>query len=157
MATDFFKSLYYVDREVDADELLSMLHRSISEDMNQSLCREFSDEEVGDALFQIGPIKAPGPDGLPGRFFQRNWAVMKQEVTTAVKDFFRTGQMAEGINDTVIVLIPKVSNPESLADYRPISLCNVVYKIISNVWSTASAHFLTILFQKPKAPSCLAG
>ncbi|XP_051212082.1 uncharacterized protein [Lolium perenne] len=103
----------------------------ISPEMNLALCREFTDEEIGDALFQIGPIKAPGPDGLPGRFFQRNWAIMKQEVIGAVKDFFRSGKMAEGVNDTVIVLIPKGPNPESLADYRPISLCNVVYKIIS--------------------------
>jgi ribonuclease HI len=131
MATDFFKCLYTEDRGVVAHDLINMLHSPISPEMNLALCREFTDEEIGDALFQIGPIKAPGPDGLPGRFFQRNWAIMKQEVIGAVKDFFRSGKMAEGVNDTVIVLIPKGPNPESLADYRSISLCNVVYKIIS--------------------------
>jgi hypothetical protein len=130
MATDFFKSLYSEDKHMKANELIDLLHRPVSEEMNHELCKEFSDEEISDALFQIGPIKAPGPDGLPARFFQRNWAVLKKEVTTAVRNFFSTGLMAEGINDTVIVLIPKGVDSESLADYRPISLCNVAYKII---------------------------
>jgi hypothetical protein len=95
------------------------------------LCSEFSDREIGDALFQIGPLKAPGPDGMPGRFFQRNWGVMQEEVTKAVKKFFHDGVMPEGINDTSLVLIPKGKNPEELSDFRPISLCNVIYKIIS--------------------------
>jgi hypothetical protein len=51
---------------------------------------EFSDKEIGDALFQIRPLKAPGPDGFPARFLQRNWGVLKEEVIAGVKDFFRT-------------------------------------------------------------------
>ena len=56
---------------------------------------------------------------------------MKEGVLAAVWDFFSTGVMPEGGNDTSIVLIPKTSNPSRMADYRPISLCNVTYKIIS--------------------------
>ena len=43
---------------------------------------------------------------------------------------FEDGILPSGINDTAIVLIPKGSNPEELKDFRPISLCNVIYKII---------------------------
>jgi hypothetical protein len=56
---------------------------------------------------------------------------MKTEVVSAVKRFFMDGVILEGLNDTVIVLIPKGSNPESFMDYEPISLCNVLYKITS--------------------------
>ena len=49
----------------------------------------------------------------------------------AVKDFFHIGVMPEGLNSTSIVLIPKASNPSKLSEYRPISLCNVIYKVIS--------------------------
>jgi hypothetical protein len=55
---------------------------------------------------------------------------MKDEVTKAVIKFFKDGVMPEGVNETVIVLIPKGSDPESIKDYRPISLCNVIYKVI---------------------------
>jgi hypothetical protein len=131
MATNFFRDLYSKDKLVNTDELVNLMHSPISEEINKELCKDFSKEEVGDALFQIGPIKAPGPDGLPARFFQRNWGVMKGDVIQAVRDFFRTGHIPEGINDTIIVLIPKGNTPEQLADFRPISLCNVIYKVIS--------------------------
>uniref|UniRef100_A0ACD5Y8K6 Uncharacterized protein n=1 Tax=Avena sativa TaxID=4498 RepID=A0ACD5Y8K6_AVESA len=76
MTTDFFKELYSNDRKVIPDDLINLLHTPISEEMNKDLCKKFSDKKIGDALFQIGPIKAPGPDGLPSRFFQHNWAMM---------------------------------------------------------------------------------
>ena len=87
--------------------------------------------EISNALFQIGPLKAPGPDGFPARFFQRNWGLIQEEVISGVLEFFRTGIMPEGVNDTCIVLIPKVLHPSKLQEFRPISLCNVIYKVVS--------------------------
>ena len=104
---------------------------SVTPQANEDLCREYSDEEISDALFQIGPLKALGPDGLPARFFQRSWGLMKDDIIRAVKEFFASGVMPPGVNDTCIVLIPKVPHPEHLKDFRPISLCNVIYKVVS--------------------------
>jgi hypothetical protein len=56
---------------------------------------------------------------------------MKQYVTRGVQDFFATGKMPPGVNETSIVLLPKKDEPELLKDFRPISLCNVIYKVIS--------------------------
>ena len=72
LATEFFKELYTKDRGVAPFELIEMLPRRVTEEMNTSLTKEFTEKEISDALFQIGPLKAPGPDGFPVRFFQLN-------------------------------------------------------------------------------------
>jgi hypothetical protein len=131
MANDYFKSLYTRDDHVNPQEIINIFEPQITNAMNENLCKAFTDDEIGNALFQIGPLKAPGPDGLPARFFQRNWGVMQEDMIHAIKRFFEEGHMPEGVNDTAIVLIPKVQHPETLKEYRPISLYNVVYKIVS--------------------------
>jgi hypothetical protein len=131
MAQDFFKSMYTRDDNVDPEVLRQYLPERVSRDMNEKLCMEFSDEEIGNALFQIGPLKAPGSDGFPARFFQRNRGMMKEDIIQTVKEFFSTGSMPDEVNDTTIVLIPKVTHPSVLSDFRPISLCNVLYKVVS--------------------------
>ena len=54
------------------------------------LCAPFDDKGISYSLFQIGPLKAPGPDGLLVRYFQRNWDVLKSSITAAIKEFFAT-------------------------------------------------------------------
>jgi hypothetical protein len=131
IANNFFNDLYKEDPNVNPTLLLDMVELAVSDEMNQNLTAEFTDEEIGDALFQIGPLKAPGPDGLPARFFQRNWGLLKEEVCIAIKLFFKDGVLPDNFNMTKIVLIPKTENASDLKEFRPISLCNVIYKIIS--------------------------
>nr|XP_051228987.1 uncharacterized protein LOC127346758 [Lolium perenne] len=130
IATEFFMELYKVDNTVQPDLVTRHLQNVISDEMNENLCMQFSDDEISFALFQIGPTKAPGPDGFPACFYQRNWGTLKTDIIQAVRKFFELGSMPDGVNDTAIVLIPKIKNPTNLKDYRPISLCNVVYKVV---------------------------
>jgi hypothetical protein len=119
MARGLFHDLYARDDQVLPD----YFERRVSEDTNDLLCKDFSDEEIGDALFQIGPHKAPGRDGFLAPFFQRNWRTIKVDVIQAVKCFFRDGVMPEEVNDTNVVVIPKVPHPKTLTYFRPISSC----------------------------------
>jgi hypothetical protein len=68
-----------------------------------------------------------------------------------VKEMFSDGILPKGLNDTVIVLIPKGTKPESLADYRPISLCNVIYKIISKCLVNRLRPFLDGLISETQS------
>lgn len=131
ISRSFFQQLYTKDDNLNPVNLLNMFHEKISEQMNADLIKPFTDEEISDALFQIGPLKAPGPDGFPARFLQRNWGLLKGEVIAAVRNFFEDEVMQEGVNDTVIVMIPKKNLAEDMKDFRPISLCNVVYKVVA--------------------------
>lgn len=79
------------------------------------------------------PDKTPGADGLPVLFFQRFWHLIQEQVTNAMMVFFNTGYILKDFNHTLITLIPKSDSPQSIKDFRPISLCNVFQKIISKV------------------------
>jgi hypothetical protein len=129
--TDFFQNLYTADASAQPDIITQTWQQKIDEHANATLCAEYTEEEISFALFQIGPQKAPGPDGFPACFYQRNWGTLKDDIIRAVKTFFDSGIMPDGVNDTTIVLIPKIKNPTSLKDYRPIGLCNVIYKVVS--------------------------
>jgi hypothetical protein len=72
MACDFFKELYMADPMVQAQEVLNLMQLKITDEINEALCKDFSDKEISDAMFWIGPLKAPGPDGFPAWFFQRH-------------------------------------------------------------------------------------
>jgi hypothetical protein len=142
LATDYFHNLLEVDQSLDPTPLVNLFEEKVSPEMNAKLCDEFSEKEISDALFQIGPLKAPGPDGFPARFFQRNWGTLKEEIILAVKEFFKTRFMPLGINDTTLVLIPKVDEPKGMSQFWPISLCNMVYKIISKCLVNRQRPFL---------------
>ena len=84
-------------------------------------------------MFQIGDMKASGPDGLHAMFFKRFWHILGDELTNEVLDAIRKRKIAEGWNVTKIVLIPKIARLEMITRYMPIHLCNVIYKVISRI------------------------
>ncbi|KAL6176158.1 hypothetical protein ACLB2K_052793 [Fragaria x ananassa] len=109
------------------------ISEKVTMDMNQELLAPYSDEEVRQALFQMHPSKAPGPDGMSPFFFQKYWKVVGPDVCTAVRSFLYSGVLPEVINFTHVTLIPKVKDPKDMTDLNPIALCNVLYRICSKV------------------------
>jgi hypothetical protein len=114
-------------------QLLEAMHPRITADMNAFLLREFTEEEVKNALDSIGDLKAPGPDGMPSVFYKNIWDVVGRKMTDEVLHVLRGNKLPDGWNDTVISLIPKTDHPKHVIDLHPISLCNVTYKVVSKV------------------------
>jgi hypothetical protein len=115
------------------ESCLQVLERQVSEAMNETLLQDFSKEEVQATLFQMAPLKAPSPDGFSTGFFQDNWATVKEEICDAILMVLKSGSVNLELNFTYLALIPKNNNPFCVLDFRSISLCNVLYKIISKV------------------------
>ena len=92
-----------------------------------------SDEEITTALWSLKVFKAPGPDGLYAGFFQRFWPTEGISVKEEVKQVFLQRKILEYLNSTSVVLIPKIQSPKSIGSYRPISLCNSFYKVITKI------------------------
>jgi hypothetical protein len=110
--------------------------------MNEALMREYTSEEIKGALDDMGDLKAPGADGMLALFYKKFWNITGQDVVKEVKSLLNGGEMPQGWNETVVVLIPKVPDPEKLKDLRPISLCNVIYKIASKTVANRLKHVL---------------
>jgi hypothetical protein len=115
------------------DECLEAVEARVTETMNDALVKPFVEEEVRTALFQMAPLKAPGPDGFNAGFFQKHWDIVGPEVCKAILYSLNNGVLDNDLNSTYIALIPKIKNPTCVTEFRPISLCNVLYKIISKV------------------------
>ena len=126
----YFAGLFSTEIEEPDPELLAKVVPKVTDVMNDRLIQPYSAEEVKKALFSIGDMKAPGTDGLHAIFFKKCWNILGVSLTTEVLEAVNTKVIPEGWNDTVIVLIPKVQTPELVTQYRPISLCNVLYKVI---------------------------
>jgi exonuclease III len=131
----YFFNMFSSTAEQDSEEIIRAVHPKVTKDMNNILCAEYTEEEVRNAMFNIGDLKAPGPDGMPSIFYKHFWSTVGDQVTAEVLNVLKGGDIPEGWNDTMVVLIPKTSNPVKLKDLRPISLCNVLYKVISKVIS----------------------
>ena len=127
MAKDYYKKLYTSEGVIGMVEVLSHIPTKFTGNMNVVLNKQYSKEEVKVALFQMFPTKAPGPDGFPAHFYQRHWDLCGDEVTVVVLRIIRGEESPEGVNDTVIVLIPKGASLTHLSQVKPISLCNELY------------------------------
>ena len=82
---------------------------------------------------EMAPLKGPGPNGMPPLFFQTYWTDLSMDVTHVVLSCLNSCSILKSINHTFITLIPKVNNLEKVSNFRPISFCNVIYKIISKL------------------------
>ena len=125
-------------------ELLDAILPKVSERRNATLTKEFHAGEVEKALKQMHPLTASGPNGTPPLFYQHFWSTVKSIVIITALNFLNHGIAPPKFHDTHIVLIPKTKNPERVTDYRPISLCNVAYKIASKV----VANRMTMVLQE---------
>lgn len=90
--------------------------------------------------------KSSGPDGMNPGFYQRFWDIVVVHVYSACLSFVNHCFFPQHLNDTSIVLIPKKRKPETLADLRPISLCNVLYINVSKVLANILKKVLDSIF-----------
>lgn len=124
--------------------------------MNENLTREVSEVEVKSAVFQFRGSKVPRPDSFSGLFCQKNWKIVSPGVFTVVKAFLKTCTFLSSLNQTDITLILKISNPTHAFEFRPINLCNFVYKVIIKVFVNILKMYLSHLIT-PFQSAFLAG
>ncbi|XP_074282891.1 uncharacterized protein LOC141607441 [Silene latifolia] len=140
-----FSSTNDMSRLDDFEGLFRRVSTKIKDDDIDFLSKPFSKKDVRRAVFQLGALKSPGPDGFPALFFQRCWHTVKDDVSSTVLSILNSGLVLKELNITFIALIPKCASPEKVDDYRPISLCNVIMKIVTRCITNRLSRVMSYL------------
>ena len=104
-----------------------------SNEERATLTKLVTEEEIRDVILKMPSNKTPGPDGYTTEFFKASWSIIGKDLTVAVQSFFQKRFLPKGLNATILALIPKKDAAIEMKDYRPISCCNVLYKVISKI------------------------
>nr|KAJ0222743.1 hypothetical protein LSAT_V11C200067800 [Lactuca sativa] len=116
--------------------LIRKTFKQLSIDQVQSLELPITPEEIKNVVWRCGNDKALGPDGFTFKIIKENWDIISGDIINFVNHFEHHASLAKGCNSSFITLVPKVRDPISLADYRPISLIGSMYKIIAKILAT---------------------
>lgn len=129
----YFRQLFTSVKPCFPIRLQGLLKPCISASMNQNLVAVPTQLEILHVLQQMGSLKSPGPNGFNVLFYKSYWSTVGDAVSHEVQCFFSTGKLKPAFNHTFIALLPKINSAFKVEQFRPIALCNVVYKIITKI------------------------
>lgn len=115
----------------DISRVTSAIKPKVTIEMNECLLRKLTKEEVETTVAQMTPFKSSGLDGFGVVFYQQHWPTVGSDVCDEILSILNKRSMSSSLNSTFITLIPIKCNVEFVMDYRPISYCNVLYKLVS--------------------------
>ena len=88
---EYFSALFTSTDPSGFNDILCGIQPSVIDDMNEDLTLEFTVEEVHQALKQMAPTIAPGPDGMSPMFYKSFWHIVGYDVTFVVLNALNTG------------------------------------------------------------------
>eukprot|EP00253_Pinus_taeda_P026585 PITA_26585 len=136
MGSSHFRNLYKQPQATSIAEIINIaghFHRFVNKDEADHLFDPVSPEELESTIKWFKKDRSPGPDGWTIEFYIAFYELISNDLLRVIEECRETGTMYNAINSTFIALIPKTDSSSSFDDYHPISLCNVIYKIISKI------------------------
>nr|TKR79420.1 hypothetical protein D5086_0000272600 [Populus alba] len=142
-AVSFYKSLFCSNDYVELNALEDVVVPRLLSKRVVELAKPITKEEVGIALRSMGSYKAPSKDGFHALFLKKYWDMVgDDDVWRLVYSAFKNGSFNQDIVETLVVLILESERPTTFKQFRPISLCNVIYKLITKVLVNRLRPFL---------------
>ncbi|XP_039135720.1 uncharacterized protein LOC120273142 [Dioscorea cayenensis subsp. rotundata] len=132
----FYHNLWASSSSPTLDYVLSVIPDDLPAllfDDKDELIKPVTKGEVFRTLRSMSRGKSPGPDGFNAEFYLFYWNILGDHIFKAITHFFDTAKIPNSWGKTFVVFIPKIEHPQKVSDFRPISLCNVCYKIVSKV------------------------
>jgi len=112
LVVNYFANLFTESMPEAHNDFPTGLFSKILDDKYVRLSKPYTSEEVYLALPTMEPFKAPGPNGYQALFFQKYWGLVGKNVCDLVLGVLNGMRILEGLNDTVLALLPKVKNPQ---------------------------------------------
>eukprot|EP00253_Pinus_taeda_P019985 PITA_19985 len=122
-----------MDRAQFINDFTKHIPKLVMREDNFNLNRQVNEEEVSEVIKEMQNGKAPGLDGFNVDFFKACWDIVKQDILDVVEDLRKNKIVLKALNTSFLSLIPKHDNAMTPDRFSPITLCNVVYKIISKI------------------------
>ena len=136
--SSFYKELFTSSEpdpcmEVARAKIRSIIPKKIKDEEAKVLDGGLLVEEIKVAISRMANDKALGPDGLPIEFYKKNIDWIVPYLLSVYEEAFDRGSLGPKLNAGVIKLIPKEGDRLLINNWRPITLLNVVYKILAKV------------------------
>ncbi|CAJ0948231.1 unnamed protein product [Ranitomeya imitator] len=112
---------------------LNSLKYSLDRGDQEQLCTEVTLPEIDAAIKSFSYGKTPGSDGLPAEFYREFWDVLRPDLFLVFKEAFKCDVLPLSWRSGLVSLIFKKGAKSHLANWRPITLLNVDYKLMSKV------------------------
>lgn len=138
------------DRIDAIDQVSSHIFSIITPDHNVALMKEIMMAELEEVVNNMVEGKAPRPEGFTINFFHHCWDLLKHEVLDIFEESRQKQWVLLALNATFLMLMPKETRANDLCKFWPISLCNVIYKIISKVIASRLKRLLPLLISPGK-------
>ncbi|KAJ0522407.1 putative RNA-directed DNA polymerase [Helianthus annuus] len=132
VVVDFFANKFS-EPAINRPKMTGTGFRKISDSNATLLVEPFSNKEIRDAVWECGADKSPGPDGFSFAFIKHYWVSLEPHFWSIMDEFYTHGTICKSVNSSFVALIPKVVDPMTLSDYRPISLIGSISKIVTKV------------------------
>lgn len=144
VASRYFAQLFTASNDFDNSIILDLVRSKITADMNAALLASFGEDEIIVVVSSMVALRAPRIDGFHCLFYKKYWSIIGSDVTTFCLSVLNGEIEVADINKTHIVLITKIKRPKDMTHFRPISLYNVLYKIISKVIVNCMSSLLDV-------------
>jgi hypothetical protein len=133
--TNYYKNLFGIPKQTEITLMEDQIHDipQVSDEENEILIVDFTENEVREAVFQMEHNKSPRPNGFPAEFYQVFCGVIKDDLLAMFHDFYKDSLDLFSLNFGIITLIPKIENAAKIQQYRPICVLNVSFKIFTKV------------------------
>jgi hypothetical protein len=116
--------------------ILGNIPKEVTKEQNEAFTRPITEKEVDQSLKDTQLGKAPRQDGFTSDFFHYCWIIIQEEVWEIIEDSRKSGKVLQALNATFLTLVPKENNSTCSSQFRPIALCNVIYKLLTKIIAT---------------------